>query len=221
MRFSKKSHGLNEPSSLRKKTLLLLLSAAVIALFTGCSPGTLPEPAPAGNYGKIYGALIQRDEAFSFKSEAGTVFWWAADNTPQERRLSDEEVRTGCIILPVRKGSVTPVLLYPDKPAHPEEASVNSQPAAAHPAGCIWPVSSVLDEDGGFASRMLWRLLSETEAFSGDTEQIRGYCAHFNWKRFSEEIQRFEDPWELDQQRILIRIADGTFSLKDLKLAEP
>lgn len=169
---------------------LLLAAAAVSLVLSACSEGALAE------------ALTTEEAAFSFAPAAGTVLWWSADNTPLRHTLTAAEAEAGSVTLTVRKGSVTPVLLY--------------RTDEHEPSGCIWPVTGTMSTSGGFSSRMLWRLLAETDPATGPPEAIRAYLERFNWKRFCEEAAKLDDPWELDQQRILKAIAGGTFTLRDL-----
>lgn len=173
----------------------ILLIGAVLILLSGCPNGMLS------------GAAATSEATFTFEAGPGTLLWYAPENIPMKRALTDQEAETGIVTLKVLKGSVTPVLLYRNGTVEPE--------------GAIWPVSAEISRTGGFASRMLWRLLTETEERYGSKENVREWCCHFNWKRFSEKTAALENPWQLDQQKILRAIAAGTFKMKDLRLLDP
>lgn len=175
--------------------MIFLLSAVALILLSGCPNGALS------------GTGATADIAFTFQAGPGTLYWFTADCTIESRALTATETSSGTFTLSVLKGSVTPVLLY--------------RPDAVEPEGAIWPVTTSLDRTGGFSSRMLWRLLTETDENCGPPEAVREWCCHFNWKRFTESVAAIEDPWSLDQQKILLAIAAGTFKLKDLKSASP
>lgn len=175
------------------------LSAATVAAFSvlilhctaGCSNGALSE------------ARATTEVQFTFEPAAGTVVWWSADNAPLEKELTASEAGSGTVTLTLKQGSVTPVMLYRED--------------ILEPAGCIWPVSAIIDDGGGFPARMLWRLLNETDPESGTPEAIRAFCERFNWKRFCDVVATIENPWNIDQQMVLNAIADGSFTQKCLK----
>lgn len=171
--------------------VLLLLLVFILPFMGGCSHDSLPE------------AWSTKEVTFQFEAGPGSISWWTPDNTSESRMLTDDEAASGFVTLTVLKGSVTPVLFY--------------RTGTLEPEGCIWPVSSEMDGAGGFCSRMLWRLLTETDPESGPPEAVRAFCARFNWKRFYEKTASVEDPWSLDQTAILRAIAGGTFTLRDLR----
>lgn len=181
--------------SLHKRFPLLYGAATLSLLILLCAAGC--------TNGALSGAHATTKASFTFEPAAGSVVWWSADNAPMKRELTKDEAASGSLTLTVRKGSVTPVMLY--------------RSGILEPAGCIWPVSAVMDDNGGFSARMLWRLLNETDQSSGSPEAIRAYCERFNWKRFVEVVATIEKPWNLDQQMILRAIADGSFTQKCLK----
>ncbi len=190
-------------------------------MFSGCANSTLMDEF----HGTISLSLpspvlevLTRDEAvLTFEPGAGTLIWWSAGNTMEKRQLTSQEAETGTVTLSLLKGSVTPVLLYQEQVFSYEDLTPETLIPVSQPMGCIWPVTSTMDERGGFASRMLWRLLTETHPVSGSPESIRDFCARFNWKRFTEEIATCPNPWELDQQKILRTIAAGMFTSNCLK----
>lgn len=166
-------------------------------------------------------SLTTTEKTFSFEPGEGMLVWWSTDNTPERRELTADEAASGAVTLSVPKGSIMPVLLYYIGTQQAEGTESSSTGDIPHPSGCIWPLSTRIEKAGGFPARMLWRLLTETEPDSGPPAAIRDYCARFNWKRFSEEAAKLDDPWKLEQQVILLAIAAGTFSLQDLKRASP
>lgn len=177
------------------KTFFYPAGAILTILILLCTEGCRNET--------LSSAHTTTEASFSFEPAAGTVVWWSKDNTPQQRELTAGEAAAGSVTLTVQKEGVTPVMLY--------------QKDVVEPAGCIWPVSTSITEKGGFCSRILWRLLTETDNSSGPPEAIKAYCGRFNWKRFCDEVETIENPWELNQQKILKAVADGTFTMKCLK----
>lgn len=169
----------------------VMLSAFILLCAAGCTNGALA------------GIKAATHAQFTFKPAAGSVVWWSADNTPQKRELTDSEAESGTVTLRIRKGSITPIMLY--------------RKGLTEPDGCIWPVASSMDESGGFSARMLWRLFNETDSSAGEPEAVRAFLERFNWNRFCKEVSAIENPWNLDQQMILRSIADGTFTWKCLK----
>lgn len=194
-----KHHPLSE---LRKRSAQtnrrMPLPAAVMAV------GTLLVLCATGcTNGALSGAHAVTDATFTFEPAAGILVWWSTDNVPNQRSLTASEADSGSVTLSVRKDNMTPVMLYREN--------------VLEPAGCIWPVSSIMDAAGGFSARMLWRLLTESDSASGPQEAVCAYCERFNWKRFCDVVATIENPWELNQQKILKAIADGTFTMKCLK----
>lgn len=169
----------------------IILSILLLISLAGCSDVTLSE------------ALSTTEITFSFEAGPGTLVWWSAENTQERRSLTAAEAERGSVSIRVAKSGVTPVLLY--------------RAGVLEPDGCIWPVDEHLDSYGGFASRILWRLLTESDAGSDPPDAVRAFCARFNWKRFSEVTAAVDNPWSLDQQAILQAIAAGTFTMKCLK----
>lgn len=198
--------------------LLLLVTA-------GCSDPAMAPALSKNSSGylemSLPDSLTTTDKTFTFEPGEGALVWWSSDNTPEQRELTADEAASGAITLSVPKGSVMPVLLYRTDFQQEDGAESSSAAEIPHPSGCIWPLSTSLDAAGGFPARMLWRLLTETAPESGSPAAIRNYCARFNWKRFAEEAAKLEDPWSLDQQVILLAIAAGSFSLRDLKQNSP
>ncbi len=85
---------------------------------------------------------------------------------------------------------------------------------SSRPYGCIYPYSTCASQKCGFASSVFYNLYMSSSAPS---EQVREYCSRFNWKRFMELIDRYEDPWLLDQENIVSKIASGKFRSTDIK----
>lgn len=192
---------------------MLILMMMVLA---GCKNASLTDTMSVPALKSLADKLTLQKVTFTFGDGGKTLVWWTKDDTPEIRELTAEEASSGEVTLQVLKGSVTPVLVYRTELCRDENAP-EAQLPVPRPIGCIWPVGAELTESGGFSARMLWRLLTETDPVSGTPREIRDYCAHFNWKRFSEKVDELENPWELDQQKILLDIAGGTFTLNSLK----
>lgn len=107
------------------------------------------------------------------------------------------------ITLTLCKNSVTPILVYYDN--------------TKNPFGFIYPYEQEISFYGGFSSRILFRLLTDTYEKFGSKKQIRQYCNYFNWEKFNEKIKAFEDPWELNQLLILESIGNASFSTYTLQ----
>lgn len=203
-----------------KKTTSFILSLLFLLSVAGCTNASLETalssvlPEDAGI--ELPSALTTKEETFSFEPGEGVLVWWSADNTPEERPLTAEEAESGTVTLSAPKGSVMPVLIYRMTARQLADPATTQQPLP-RPSGCIWPLSTDIDAAGGFPSRMLWRLLTEADPVTGSPADIRNYCARFNWKRFSEEAAKLDDPWLCDQRKLLRAIASGTFTLRDLK----
>ena len=105
----------------------------------------------------------------------------------------------------VSKNATCVILAYP----------VYGGARAAHPLGQLYPMDTALSAEHGFAASIACTLyLSATD----EPAALQDYVARFNWPRFIECAATFDDPWQLDTERILQKIASGTFKKSDLKL---
>lgn len=188
----------------------------ILMSLTACKNASLYELMADSELLSLTEQVTLSEVTFTIDCTEGTLVWWTPDNEPEIRELTEAEIAGHSVTLEMPKNSMTPVLIYPSILCRDENAPEARLPVP-RPIGCIWPVRSDLTASGGFSSRMLWRLLTETDSSSGTPEEIRNYCAHFNWKRFCEQIDGIENPWDLDQQKILLAIAEGTFTLNSLK----
>lgn len=115
--------------------------------------------------------------------------------------LSDVITKAGKIVLRVKKNQFTPILVY-------------SGDEDGKPYGCMYPLSTEASIAGGFSAWIFYKFFMSSKESS---RQIYTLLSRFNWKRFDTYIQKREDPWLLDQQRILEDIADGSFSVYSLR----
>lgn len=88
----------------------------------------------------------------------------------------------------------------------------------ARPCGAIYPYSTSLSFQDGFAAEVLFTLCAASASSAAGTHE---YLSKFNWQRFMEECAAFgEQSWKLDKERIMQKISSGTFKKTDFKLLE-
>jgi|SRR5574344_388396 hypothetical protein len=94
------------------------------------------------------------------------------------------------------------------------------------PYGAIYPYTTSLTKADGFAADILRTLYTaSTKETSAQDEcncdEVQIFLSRFNWQRFMETCRTFDDAWLLDRERILLKIAGGTFTKSDFKLLLP
>ncbi len=112
------------------------------------------------------------------------------------------EVSSGdSFTIPILKNRYTPVLLLDS--LHDE-----------NPLGCIYPLSTTCTIQGGFAAWIFYRIaISSNESH----QDIYSFLSRFNWMRFQDYIQKYENPWILNQNIIIHSIADKSFNIYSIK----
>ena len=85
-----------------------------------------------------------------------------------------------------------------------------------YPYGAIYPYTKEISKIEGFSAKILFRFLNETK--STNPQMLKDYISRFNWGRFSEKIATYENPWILNQDLILEKLSDKTFSAKDIQV---
>ncbi len=85
-----------------------------------------------------------------------------------------------------------------------------------YPVGTIYPYSKKISKTEGFSAKILFRFLNETK--STNPKLLKDYISRFNWAKFSEKIATYENPWILNQDLILQKLSDKTFSAKDIQV---
>ncbi len=123
------------------------------------------------------------------------------DEKAEKKVLPLSDIHKDTITLNIKKNRLTPVLLF-------------SSSVDAEPLGCIYPFSTTLSIHGGFTSWILYRLLI---ASNNQIDLTHNYLSHFNWERFMQTIQEYENPWILNQDLIIENIADKTFNMYSIK----
>lgn len=84
------------------------------------------------------------------------------------------------------------------------------------PYGAIYPYTTTLTKADGFSADIL-RTLYSASSSSNQHSKVQTFLSRFNWQRFMETCRTYEDPWLLDRERILTKIANGTFTMVDFK----
>ena len=103
--------------------------------------------------------------------------------------------------IPIQINRLTPILAYASE-------------LDECPQGCIYPYSTTFDSYGGFSAWILYKLLRCSKE---EPEKVHQYLSHFNWQRFSELIEKYENPWKLNQDIIFENISDRTFNVYSVK----
>ncbi len=105
------------------------------------------------------------------------------------------------VTLSLQKNRLTPILIY-------------TSDTDSKPRGCIYPISTSIGNHTGFAAWILYRLLRGSYKDNISTHE---YLSHFNWSRLCTYIEKYEDPWILNQDLILENIADRSFNVYSIK----
>ncbi len=135
------------------------------------------------------------------KEKEGTVLVYI-DETNTKKTVVMTQSQKDHFTLSLKKNHLTPVLVYTSQ-------------IDAEPRGCIYPLSTTITTHNGFAAWILYRLLQATH---NDSISAHSYLSHFNWRRFSSYIKKFQNPWVLNQDLILENIADKTFNVYSIKV---
>ena len=104
--------------------------------------------------------------------------------------------------LPLVQNQLTPILVYFE--------------GFLEPFGTIYPISTEISSKNGFAGKILFRLLNETK--STNPKLLKKYFSYFNWQRFLEAVNNYENPWMLNQEIILEGISQKSFTSKCFQL---
>jgi hypothetical protein len=102
----------------------------------------------------------------------------------------------------LKQNDITPVLVFLEN--------------EIYPYGAIYPYSKEISKTEGFSAKILFRFLNETK--STNPKLLKDYISRFNWAKFSEKIATYENPWILNQDLILQKLSDKTFSAKDIQV---
>ena len=102
----------------------------------------------------------------------------------------------------LKQNDITPVLVFLEN--------------EIYPYGAIYPYSKEISKSEGFSAKILFRFLNETK--STNPKLLKDYISRFNWAKFSEKIATYENPWILNQDLILQKLSDKTFSAKDIQV---
>ena len=85
------------------------------------------------------------------------------------------------------------------------------------PAGAIFPLNKELSFQNGFAASVLYSLYMGT--CSGDAKDVQEFLTRFNWQKFEQTcLEKTEDPWLLDKERIMKAISSGKFKKSDVRI---
>ena len=128
---------------------------------------------------------------------------WEVEFLEGEGSVRTERTGSGTIQVLASKGSVVPVLVWPLD----EEGR-----RFARPLGCIFPYGAELDLYGGFCASVYMGIFSDME---GDFNERQCWLDFFNWEKLLLTVKQFENPWELDMQRIKSKIENRSISKTD------
>lgn len=122
-----------------------------------------------------------------------------------EKRLELKDIGKG-FSLELPKNVVLGILAFPVK-----------DDKRLTPFGAVYPYSTHLDFKNGFTALLIERLYRG----SLDTQaQTQDFISRFNWPKLVDLCSDFENPWDLDAQRIITAIASGRFKKSDVRLKE-
>ncbi|MBP5576287.1 MAG: hypothetical protein J6X67_05960 [Treponema sp.] len=85
------------------------------------------------------------------------------------------------------------------------------------PTGAIFPLNQELSVQNGFAASVLYSLYLGT--YSGNAKDVQEFLTRFNWQKFEQTcLEKSEDPWLLDKERIMKAISSGKFKKSDVRI---
>lgn len=106
------------------------------------------------------------------------------------------------LTLEVLQNQLTPILVYYEDTPHPQ--------------GTLYPYSCKTSKTGGFVAHCFFRLLNENNDFS--VSQKKAFLCKVNWQKVLTYLEKFENPWELNQDRLLNDIATKNLNSKSFVL---
>lgn len=146
----------------------------------------------------------------SLKEEIEKIIFIDSNNCVQEFSIKKDSDRfqkifnNNCILLDLRENEITPVLVFLKN--------------TMYPLGAIYPYSKNISSKEGFSAKILFRFLNETK--STNPKLLKEYISTFNWQKFCDKANTFENPWNLNQEIILESLAKKTFSAKCFQLLQ-
>lgn len=196
------------------------LASFCIAVLAGCDQAPilspyeqarviLPQPHPAI---EISGATRAFSACADTRAEAYWTLAWF-DETGAFRAIQHIPSSDQSVSIELRRGSFTPILLYPE-----------SGGLALAPAGAIYPVDATAGPGdalrGEVTLKPSWRggILADCayEAFmqaTGGLSAGRTIASHFNWARCARIVAAIPDPALLDRERLVAALLSGSFSV--------
>lgn len=109
------------------------------------------------------------------------------------------------IYLSLQKNKPSYILAYP----YPDNSEQQSTPY-----GAIFPFSTQITKEDGFAASILQELYCSHER----TESLEYNINHFNWQKFMELCREYENPWLINRNKIITAIKKGKFKKSDIKI---
>lgn len=112
--------------------------------------------------------------------------------------------------------SATPVAIV----AQPITKHGETEAAFFHPAGCVYPATSEITWQNGFAAATCMKLYN---ASSNEKTETARYLASFNWKKFCDAVltkshNALYDPWKADIHAVCASLAAHSFSASLLSM---
>ena len=143
--------------------------------------------------------LVFPDNVLSFITEYKLV--WLDENYNVQQKTLPADTKTENVRF--SQNRTTPILLFPL--IQGQEFFLPS--GAVYPFGSIENGQIVLSQEGGFAARILSKILS---AESPQTiEEKEYFCSYFNWDHFVESLEKHKPLYLLDEEKILSGICNG------------
>ncbi len=131
-------------------------------------------------------------------------FWQISVFDGENETLFSMENGADSFSLDLPKNVALGILAYPVKNGRRQK-----------PFGAIYPYFVEISCKDGFAAYIVDRLYRGSRK---SVPQTQDFVSRFNWPRFVESCAAFENPWNLDGDRIVKSIASGRFKKSDFKL---
>lgn len=138
-------------------------------------------------------------------TEQNAASWCIESGSDFDEKKSIIALELGAELISVQKNTPSYVMAYPIA-ADGHEAGM--------PYGAIYPFSTKLRAEDGFAAS----ILQELYCTCTKTETLDYNIKHFNWQKFMELCREYENPWLINRNRIITAIKAGKFKKSDIKI---
>lgn len=182
-----------------------VVCASTVLCFVSCANGTAPLfggkeavsiACPSWMYDEGAQAVLPQAYALYIDSDGSVQKIALAPNGLCADGAQEQKLK---VVL--AKNRVTPFLFYCG------ETDVK-------PQGCVYPYDTRASVSGGFTAFVLYKVLLSDAA---NAESMYERARLFNWQKLHALISAYEDPWVLNDDLMVQKIAEGKFNVRHIK----